>query len=109
MNAKILATAILLCLFSFSARCQNPGSYWETLDINEAHARLYNAGEKFYDLNGASFYEVPAGSGRTASLFSSLWIGGRDLSSNLHFAGTLNRESGVEFYPGPYRTSYNFV
>ncbi len=108
MIAKKIATALLLCLLSISAICQNPGSYWETLDINQAHTRVYNSGDNLWDVNGKSFYEVPAGSGRTGSLLSSLWIGGRDLSSNLHFAGSLYRSNGVEFYPGPYRTTGNY-
>ena len=108
MNAKILATAILLCLFSFSARCQNPGLYFETLDINNGHARFYNASDNLWDTYSHSHYEVPAGSGINASFMSSLWIGGRDLSSNLHLAGSYFRFRGVDFYPGPYRTTGNY-
>lgn len=108
MSAKALASMLLLCLFCKPIVGQNPGVFHETLDINEAHIRVYNTPDIGWDLYSSPKYEVPAGSGLHGSTGSAFWIGGLDLSTNLHFAGQLGRNDGVDFFPGPYRTTGNY-
>lgn len=76
-----------------------------TLDANQANVRLNNSGDQFWDLIGNPGYEVPIGSGKHCAFAMGTWIGGLDQSGALRLAAHTYRQSGIDFGPGPYRTS----
>ena len=105
MNAVKSTFTLLLCFLWSYLSAQDPGFYRETMDVNEVNTLIFNAPDYGWNLTDHQEYEVPAGTGRHSSFASSLWIGGLDLSGNLHFAGHNYRQMGYDFYAGPYRTT----
>lgn len=99
---------LLLCFLASSAFSQYRGIYSETLDGNQVRARMNNSADIFWDLTGAPGYEVPKNTGLHSAFASSLWIGGLDQSGGLHFAGQTYRQTGIDFFPGPYRSTGNY-
>ena len=108
MRTFRLLPFLIFCLVFSSAFSQTPGLYYETLDGNKVSARMHNAPDMFWNLTNAPAYEVPKNSGLHSSFSSSMWIGGMDQSGGLHFAGQTYRQSGVDFFPGPYRSTGNY-
>jgi hypothetical protein len=78
--------------------------YAQDLDINQVQARVLDRGDMFWDI-GASRpgYEVPKGSGSTATFAGSIWLGGK-VNGQLRTACQTYRQSGVDFWPGPLDT-----
>ena len=79
---------------------------FDYLDINNVRARFNAMGSHFF--GNPPEYEVPKGSGKTSVFLNSLWIGGKDIQKQLHFAGAKYGEGGTgrswymfDFYPGP--------
>ncbi len=99
---------LLLLLLTSSAFSQSPGVSYETLDANKVRARLYNSADMFWDQTSSPQYEVPKNSGLHSAFASSMWIGGVDQSGNLHLAAQTYRQSGLDFFPGPYRSTGNY-
>ncbi len=77
------------------------------LNINNVNARFSASANHFFDEDAE--YEVPKGSGKNTIFSNSLWIGGKDGSGNLHFAGyrygqgplTGSAHTKQDFYAGP--------
>lgn len=69
------------------------------LDVNMVRARVNSTGGLFWDMKGSSQYEVPKGSGHTATHAEALWIGGYDQQTNLRVAA--KRHTLQDFWPGP--------
>jgi len=109
MRLRQIQIFLLLFLFSSALMAQNSGIYYETLDINQVNARLYNGADMFWDLTSDAKYEVPANSGLNSAFASSIWIGGLDQTGNLHTAAQTYRQSGNDFFIGPYRTTGNYM
>lgn len=105
---SLLQSIILLVLFSGTAYTQEPGIYFDNLDINQSHIRVYNSADMGWDMVGWPKWEVPAGGGVHGNFASSFWIGGLDLSTNLHIAAQTYRQRGNDFFAGPYRTTGNY-
>ena len=75
---------------------------FETLENNNISATFNTSGSQFWDLDsGIAQFEAPIGSGITSIHASSLWIGGRDVSNQLHLAGTRYNQIGYDFSVGP--------
>jgi len=89
-------------------KAQDPGLSYEYLDINKIKARHYNASDMYWDLEGLPSLEVPQGSNNNSGFASSIWIGGLDLSSNLHMAAQTYRQIGEDFFPGPWRSTGDY-
>lgn len=75
----------------------------EYLDINNVRARYMVHGDMFWNPGtGDAAYEFPKGSGKHSIHATTLWIGGRDLSTNnLNVAAHTYRTSGIDYWPGP--------
>lgn len=90
---------------------------FDFLDINNISALVSPFGNHFWDFDKARF-EVPKGSGKTAVFNQALWVGGKDSSDALHFAGERYRQGpgsnpagiALDYSAGPiaslYDTSY---
>lgn len=104
-----LPIILLLLLSGHLGFAQCVSGYHEYLDQNQVRARLHNGSDHFWDLIGQPAYEVPIGSGRHSAFASSMWIGGLDQSNTLHVAANTYRQSGTDFYTGPYRSGGNYV
>lgn len=84
----------------------------EYLDINNIRARFTASGLHFFNKYNADF-EVPKGSGKTSVFANSIWIGGKDGSDSLHFAGEKYRQGPYtaaswtcpDYYAGPVMNS----
>lgn len=96
---------ILFLIAPFVIKAQDPGLSYEFLDVNKIKARHFNSSDMYWDLENSSSLEVPQGGNAHSGFASSIWIGGLDLSSNLHMASQTYRQIGPEFYPGPWRSS----
>lgn len=104
-----LLAAVLALSLPFGLHGQNcNGRAAAVLDGNKVKAQLYNSADKFWDLVGNPSYEVPAGSGKHAAFAGALWIGGLDQSNQLHLSAQTYRQQGVDFGPGPVRTTGNY-
>ena len=92
-----------------AANC-DPATAQAELNVNNVRARIFNAGDMWWDLENSARYEVPKvapGSDqvRRNSLFAgSLWIGGFNPAGQLQLAAMTYRQSGSDFYPGPIDT-----
>ncbi|MBL7933057.1 MAG: hypothetical protein JNL60_14205, partial [Bacteroidia bacterium] len=77
------------------------------LDKNQVRARINSTNDKFWNYYGnwGPSYEVPAGSGKHAMFANSIWIGGTDMSGQLHVAANTYKQSGTDFWPGPLDTT----
>ncbi len=74
---------------------------YDFLDTNNIRARFNAPGDLFWDWNnGATYFEIPKGSGRGTVYISDLWIGGKDAGGQLHMAANFYR-NGTDFYQGP--------
>lgn len=89
---------------------------YEVLDINNIHAGINSSGYLFNNIkeiqgivkdNAPPAFEAPAGSGIHSIFASTFWIGGFDENNALHFAGGLFRQSGVDYWSGPYAELYD--
>lgn len=77
------------------------------LDINNVRAKIWSAGDMWWDLQNNAYYQVPKESiPKKNSLFAgALWIGGLDEGNRLHIAAQTYRQSGgQDFFPGPLRS-----
>lgn len=108
MKHKLLFPILLALLLPGQLLAQCEGVYYDYLDGNQVKARLNNGGDMFWNLNNGPSYEVVAGSNRHAAFASSAWIGGLDDTGGLHLAAQTYRQSGLDFFPGPYRTTGNY-
>ena len=108
MRTFRLLPLLLLLLLSSIAFGQTPGLYYETLDGNKVSARINNSSDLFWNLVSAPAYEVPKNSGLHSAFASSMWLGGLDQSGSLHLAAQTYRQSGYDFFPGPYRSTGNY-
>lgn len=98
---------MLLAVGSLPA--QNHALYFETLDGNQVNARIYNGSDMFWDMESRPRYEVPKGGMDHACFSASLWIGGLDNSGDLHVAANTYRQTGIDFFPGPYRWTGDYT
>jgi|694.fasta_scaffold07029_2 hypothetical protein len=73
------------------------------LDVNNVRARLMNGGDMWWDIpSGTAQYEVPKQSKKNSLFAGSIWIGGRERSSNLVFvAAQTYRQRGNDYWAGP--------
>ncbi|MFN8393551.1 MAG: T9SS type A sorting domain-containing protein [Bacteroidia bacterium] len=72
------------------------------LNVNKVNALIINSGDQFWDLISNPRYEVPAGSGLHANFANALWIGGMDETGQLHVSGATYRQSGDDYFLGPF-------
>ncbi len=86
-------------------RAQCTAVTYEVLAGNKTSVRINSGAEAFWNLVDAPAYEVPRGSGRNTMFASSVWIGGLDSTGALHQAASTYRQSGLDYYSGPYRQS----
>jgi hypothetical protein len=76
----------------------------QDLDINQVQALVLDRGDMFWDIGGSRpKYEVPKGSGSTATFAGSVWLGGK-VNGQLRTACQTYRQAGVDFWPGPLDT-----
>jgi hypothetical protein len=84
------------------------------LDINNVRSRFSASGAHFfYD---TAQYEVPKGSGKTSIFSNTFWIGGKDWSGKIHFAGERFRQGAAggsagthpDFFAGPVMDSVQY-
>jgi hypothetical protein len=78
-----------------------PGSTKTDLAVNNVRAKIFTAGDMWWDLVTSAKYEVPKGSGKTSLFAGSLWIGGIDAGGQLKVAAMTYRQTGNDFWPGP--------
>lgn len=96
---KIFSAALVLVIcYSAIAQSSPNGDF---IDINNVKARLNPAGDLFWNYSNAQF-EVPKGSGKHTMFAANLWIGGIDIGGQLRVAGQTYRQSGNDFYYGPF-------
>ncbi len=108
----LIFTCFLTSAVTVSVAQPAPG--FSYLDINNVSALFRAAGPHFFYDKAA--YEVPKGSGKTSIFSNSVWIGGKDASGNLHFAGERYRQGPFaapantkpDFYAGPIMDSVNY-
>jgi hypothetical protein len=96
----------LLCVsvaLSDAAFAQQTGQ--ASLDINKVKASINSDGALFWDYLGSARFEVPAGSGAHTIFADGLWIGGYDENGQLHIAAQTYRQSGADFFSGPFSDS----
>src|SRR5215203_7468156 len=93
-----LITILLLASLNFSAISQG----FDYFDINNIKARINADGHLFWDEIGTASFEVPQGGGKHSIFAGGLWIGGYDNNGNLRTAAQTYRQSGGDFWPGPY-------
>ena len=90
--------------FRTSEVCDPPTASGQ-LDINNVVCLLHNGGDMWWDLVSNPRYEIPRGSKRHAMFAASLWIGGTDVTGNLHVAAQTYRQDGYDFWAGPLTVS----
>lgn len=78
-----------------------------SLDINQVKAMVNANGDLWWDHSNSQF-EVPINSGKHTIGAGALWIGGLDGSNQLHLAAQTYRQTGNDFYQGPYMSSGNY-
>lgn len=76
------------------------------LDINRVKAGMTSRGDMFWNIggDGNASYEVPKGSRVHSAYAGNFWIGGLDVSNQLHTACQTYRQTGWDFWPGPLDT-----
>lgn len=107
MRTFLLSTILLLLSTGFLFS-QEPGVSFNALDVNQAKIRVYNSADMGWDLTNFPAWEIPVGNGVHGGFAAGLWIGGKDLSTNLHMSAQTYRTVGNDFYSGPYRTTGNY-
>lgn len=73
------------------------------IDANNINALISPFGNHFWDFTHSCF-EVPKGSGKKAVFNHTLWTGGLEENNQLHLAGELYRQGGIDFFQGPIST-----
>ncbi len=105
----IVACVLLMALWAplkISGQCIPFG--YQHLDGNKVDATVHNSADMFWDLVNRPAYEVPKGSGLNVSFGSALWVGGLDPQGSLHLAAATYRQTGNDFYAGPYRANAQY-
>lgn len=91
--------------------CEPSGT--TTLNANKVSALIHNGGDMFWDLNSNPGYAVPynpAAATQTHSVFaSSIWLGALDNNLDLHVAAQTYRQTGYDFFNGPFRSTGNYA
>lgn len=88
-------------LNTLSGDCE-PATAQTDLDVNNVRAKIFNAGDMWWDQpNNFPKYEIPKGSGKMALFAACIWIGGLDPGGQLKVAAMTYRQSGNDFWPGP--------
>jgi len=77
------------------------------LALNNVRAYLKTNGTLWFDEKAE--YEIPKGSGKTSLFSSSLWIGGKNKSGNLHMAAMRFAQVGNDYWTGPLHTVQNTI
>ncbi|HNR48897.1 MAG TPA: hypothetical protein PKN14_06575 [Bacteroidia bacterium] len=99
-TAKVITNSSL----RVTAPCNEPTAQTD-LQINNVRARIFSAGDMWWDLNesaGTAQYEIPKGTGKTSLFAGSVWIGGYDATGNLKVAGqTYRQQDANDFFTGP--------
>lgn len=109
MYRKILFLVLVLGALNFqNTFAQCAGKAAETLDANKVRAQLNNSADQFWDLEANPGYEVPLGSGKHSGFAMATWIGGYDENQSLRLAAHTYRQGGLDFGPGPYRSSQQY-
>src|ERR1017187_5980338 len=75
---------------------------YDSLSINNVVAPFNADGYLFWNFVNAGF-EVPKGSGKHTIFAGAPWIGGIDNNGLLHVAAQTYRQTGSDFFPGPYK------
>ena len=104
---------LLLCGFSLASLAQLPPvSHFET---NNVSATILGNGscmllqqENELGLIPCPAWEVPAGSGKETIFQHALWFGGLDTFDTLHLAAVRYSLSGLDYWPGPLKTTITF-
>jgi hypothetical protein len=105
MKPFVYASLIpLLGLYSLTLKGQNATA---VLDGNDVRAVFQANGLLAFDHSlGAPYYRVPASlTGPSPIYAGTIWIGGLDADSVLHFAGERFEQEGLDFFPGPLGTN----
>lgn len=95
---KTLCATLLLTNF---AAAQNS---FDTLDVNNIHAGFNAAGDMFYNINTNGTFISAPGNAIQHSI-AHLWIGGYDNNGNLNVSAQTYRQTGTDFWPGPFDTA----
>jgi len=95
---KIILISLILYPFLIFGQTTLNGSY---LNVNNVKAMINPVGNQFSDFTGNYSFKIPADSLTGTFYNSSIWIGGTDANSQLRFAGELNRQNGIDYFPGP--------
>lgn len=108
LHLRFLILAILVTAARNSAWSQCIPLSYAQLDANQVDARINSGGEQHWDLSSHPRYAVPKQYDRHCSFASSMWVGGLDQGGGLHLAASTYRQSGNEFYAGPYRNGFAY-
>ena len=79
----------------------SPSNSKTDLDVNNVRATIMGGGDMWWDLADAQ-YEIPKGGNKNSLFAGALWIGGVDAGGQLKVAGMTYRQSGNDFWPGPF-------
>ncbi|MCB9230077.1 MAG: T9SS type A sorting domain-containing protein [Bacteroidia bacterium] len=101
----LLSVCLVVQLQAFSQCVPDAGTVLET---NQVKATFYNGSDMWWDLVGNPAYEVPKNQGKHSAFAAGIWMGGLDANGGLHVAASTYRQSGVDYAPGPFRTTGNY-
>ncbi|MBN2668752.1 MAG: T9SS type A sorting domain-containing protein [Bacteroidales bacterium] len=76
---------------------------YKNLNINQVDAWYMNRGQMFWDGIGMPKYEVPKGSGKTASFAGGFWFTANNADHS--YASVSRFNNGYDFSPGPLKAS----
>src|ERR1039457_6208497 len=102
MKKFTLYLFVLIAFISLNARVE--AQSYDSLDINNVVAPFNADGYLFWNFVTSGF-EVPKGSGKHTVFAGAPWIGGIDGAGLLHVAAQTYRQTGSDFFPGPYKDS----
>ena len=100
--------AISILAFNFFSmlgiHAQTPFLTMDSININNITAAPLVHGDCWYNpaIANDRLCEFPASSGKNLSYIGSLWVSGYDSLDQLHIAGQINRQTGIDYWPGPF-------
>src|ERR1035437_189761 len=102
MKEITIYIVILIAFLSLNVKVE--AQSYDSLDINNVSAPFNADGYLFWNFINVGF-DVPKGSGKHTVFSCAPWIGGIDNNGLLHVAAQTYRQTGSDFFPGPYRDS----
>ncbi|MCB9230076.1 MAG: T9SS type A sorting domain-containing protein [Bacteroidia bacterium] len=104
----LLTLAIMAYAFVASSQCVPDAQIY--LETNQVKAIFYNGSDMWWDLNDGSApsYVVPKASGKSSGFAAGIWMGGLDGTGGLHVSASTYRQLGVDYFPGPVRSTGDY-